>query len=299
MRARQLEVFCTLMRCGTVTGAAAMLNISQPALSQILLHTEDQLGFKLFDRVRGRLVPTQEADELYSQAEHIFSELDALKRRTVDMRHGRTGLVRLAASAPPSMSIVPRALTAFREAHPEIVVRSLIASQTAIVEMLRNGEVSLGIAMNNLPHAGIHAETVGRATLVCVVSAGHRLAALDRVRFADISDETLISYRADTLPGRLLAASAEAEDFAYAPAIEIDLSITALPYVRDGLGIAIVDSLLPWEQFNGVVTRPFEPRIEVPVAILTSNDRPLSASHELMRDCLRAACRDLKRSSGT
>ncbi|MDT4879650.1 Bacterial regulatory helix-turn-helix protein, lysR family [compost metagenome] len=62
------------MRCGTVTGAAAMLNISQPALSQILLHAEDQLGFKLFNRVRGRLVPTQEAEELYSQAEHIFGE---------------------------------------------------------------------------------------------------------------------------------------------------------------------------------------------------------------------------------
>ncbi len=290
MRARQLEVFCTLMRCGTVTGAAAMLNISQPALSQILLHAEDQLGFKLFNRVRGRLVPTQEADELYAQAEHIFGELDALKRRTVDMRHGRTGLVRLAASAPPSMSIVPRALTAFREAHPEIVVRSLIASQTSIVEMLRSGEVSLGIAMNNLPHAGIHAETVGRSSLVCIVPATHRLAGSDCVRFADIREETLISYRADTLPGRLLAASAEADDQIYAPAIEIDLSITALPYVRDGLGIAIVDSLMPWEQFNGVVTRPFEPRIEVPVAILTSRDRPLSASHELMRDCLRAAC---------
>jgi DNA-binding transcriptional LysR family regulator len=296
MRARQLEVFCILMRCGTVTGAAAMLNISQPALSQILLHAEDQLGFKLFNRVRGRLVPTQEAEELYSQAEHIFGELDALRRRTVDMRHGRTGLVRLAASAPPSMSILPRALTAFREAHPDIVVRSLIASQSSIVEMLRSGEVSLGIAMNNLPNAGIHAETVGRATLLCVLPAGHRLADLERVRFTDIRDETLISYRADTFPGRLLGAAAEAEDMAYAPAIEIDLSITALPYARDGLGIAIVDSLLPWDQFNGIVTRPFEPRIEVPIAILTSNDRPLSASHELMRDCLRDACRALAES---
>ena len=295
MRARQLEVFCTLMRCGTVTGAAATLNISQPALSQILHHMEDQLGFKLFNRVRGRLAPTQEAEELYSHAEHIYAEFDALRRRTVDMRHGRTGLVRLAASAPPAMSIVPRALTLFRKAHPEIVVRSLIAPQLSIVEMLRNGEVSLGVTMNNLPHPGVHAETVGRATLVCVVATEHRLAALERVRFADIRDETLISYRADTLPGRLLAASGEAEDFSYAPAIEIDLSITALPYVRDGLGVAIVDGLLPWEQFNGVVTRPFEPRIEVPIAILTSNDRALSKGHALMRECLRAVCRELKR----
>jgi DNA-binding transcriptional LysR family regulator len=157
--------------------------------------------------------------------------------------------------------------------------------------MLRNGEVSLGVTMNNLPQAGIHAETVGHAALVCVVPEGHRLAALERIRFPDLRSETLISYRADTLPARLLARAAEAGDLTYAPAIEIDLSITALPFVRDRLGIAIVDGLLPWEQFNGVVTRRFEPRIEVPIAILTSKDRPLSTSHSLMRDCLRAACR--------
>ncbi len=50
MRARQLEVFIAVMRAGTVTAAARTLNISQPALSQILLHTEDELGFTLFER---------------------------------------------------------------------------------------------------------------------------------------------------------------------------------------------------------------------------------------------------------
>lgn len=297
MRARQLEVFCTLMRSGTVTAAAAMLNISQPALSQILLHTEDQLGFKLFDRVRGRLVPTQEAEELFAQAEPIFGELDALRRRTVDMRHGRTGLVRLAASSPPSMSIVPRAMVAFREAHPDIVVRSLIASQSVIIDMVRKGEVSLGITMNDLPQRGLAVETVGHADLVCVLPTGHRLAALDRIGFADIGGEPLISYRADTLQGRLLAVAAESANLVYSPAIEIDLSITALPFVRDGLGLAVVDGLSPWQQFNGIVTRPFTPRIEVPIAIVTSKDRPLSASHEWMRDCLRVASRGLSRIS--
>jgi DNA-binding transcriptional LysR family regulator len=290
MRARQLEVFCMLMRCGTVTGAAAMLNISQPALSQILLHIEDQLGFKLFDRVRGRLVPTHQAEELYPQAEHIFSQLGALRRRTADMKHGRTGLVRLAASAPPSMSILPQALTAFREAHPDIVVRSLIAPMASIVEMLRSGDVSLGIAMNNLPHHDLNVETVGHADLVCIMPADHRLAARQIIRFSDIQEETLISYRADTLPARLLTSAAEAEDVSFSPSIEIDLSITAFSFVRDRLGIAIVDGLLPWENFPGIVCRPFVPQILVPIAILTSKERPLSTSHELMRDYLRQAC---------
>lgn len=284
-----------LMRCGTVTGAAAMLNISQPALSQILLNAEDQLGFKLFNRVRGRLVPTEQAEELYPEAERIFSELGALRRRTVDMRYGRSGLVRLASSAPPSMSIVPKALLAFREAHPDIVVRSLVAPVMNVIEMLRNGDVSLGVAMNNLPHHDIDVETVGHTELVCVMPAGHRLAALDRVGFADIGDETLISYRADTLPARLLAGAADAEGVSYAPAIEIDVSITALPFVREALGIAIVDGLIPWEQFPGLVRRPFQPRIPVPIAILTSRNRSLSGSHEAMRDCLRQACATLGR----
>lgn len=279
-----------LMRCGTVTGAAAMLNISQPALSQILLHAEDQLGFKLFNRVRGRLVPTQEAEELYPEAERIFSELGSLRRRTMDMRYGRTGLIRVGASAPPSMSIVPKALKAFREAHPDIVMRSLIAPMLNVVEMLRNGDISLGIVMNNRPHHDIDVETVGQAELVCIFPVGHRLAGLESVGFADIGDETLISYRTDTLPARLLAAVAEAEGRDFAPTIEIDVSMTALPFVQNGLGVAIVDGLLPWDQFLGIVRRPLRPRTTVPIAFLTSKDRPLTGSTALMRDHLRKVC---------
>jgi len=290
MHARQLEVFCTLMRSGTVTGAAAMLNISQPALSQILLHTEDQLGFKLFNRVRGKLAPTREAEELYPEAERIFSELGALRRRTVDMRFGRTGLIRVAASAPPAMSIVPKALSAFRDTHPDIVVRSLIAPLDNVVEMVRNGDAPIGIVMNDMPRHGIEVETLGHADLVCVLPTGHRLAGKDTISFADIQDETLISYRADTLPGQLLARAAETEGLGFNPAIEIDISITALPFVRDGFGVAIVDGLLPWEGFPGLVRRPFLPRITVPVALLTSKDRPVTGSHLDMRDCLRLAC---------
>ena len=56
MNLRQIEVFHAIMEVGTITGAAKTLNISQPAVTTMLKHTEDQLRFRLFDRLHGRLV---------------------------------------------------------------------------------------------------------------------------------------------------------------------------------------------------------------------------------------------------
>ena len=140
MRARQLEVFRAIMRSGTVTGAAKALNVSQPALSQIVLHTEDELGFRLFERVKGRLVPTPEADELFPEADRLFDDLDNLRRLALDLRHGKVGTVRLAASGPPSLSFVPRALRRFRELHPGVRTLSYVVPADTITSMLDRGQ---------------------------------------------------------------------------------------------------------------------------------------------------------------
>lgn len=293
MHARQLEVFCTLMQAGTVTGAAARLNISQPAVSQMLLQTEDQLGFKLFNRIRGRLVPTQEALDIFPETERIFSELAALRRRIRDMRQGRAGLVRIAASPPPAMALIPAALAGFRARFPQVIVRSQVAPMRHIVQMLRDGEISLGVIMNDRPHHEVDVETIGHSRLVCLLPPEHPLAAAEHVTLADLQDETLISYRGDVLPGARLIAMAEAEGLDYLPAIEIDVSISALPFVQNGLGIAVVDAMLPWDRFRDVVVRPFRPETALPVAILTNSARPVTGPAAQMLDCLRRAMPDL------
>ena len=57
MRLRQIEVFHAVYTCGTMTSAARLLNVSQPSVSKVLAHAEQQLGYPLFERVRGKLVP--------------------------------------------------------------------------------------------------------------------------------------------------------------------------------------------------------------------------------------------------
>lgn len=293
MRARQIEVFRMVMRCGTLTSAAEALNVSQPALSQILLHTEDELGFKLFQRVKGRLIPTPEADDLYPEVERLFGDLEALRGRARDLRHGKAGIVRLAASAPPSLSVVPEALRHFRSAHPALRVLSYVVPAEIIMRMLDDGQAGLGIAMTDAPSAGIASEIIGRTPIVCVLPAGHALAGQEAITAADLQGETLISYRASSLPGQLLRTAFSGEGLAFQPEMEIDVSIIGLAFVQQGLGLALVDGLLPWHSFPGLVTRPFRPEVTLPLCLLTSTRRPLSRSHDLLRTHLRTACRQL------
>ena len=58
MRLRQIEVFYAIMTTGSLRKAAEVLNVSQPAASKVLRYAEHSLGFALFERKGGRLVPT-------------------------------------------------------------------------------------------------------------------------------------------------------------------------------------------------------------------------------------------------
>ncbi|RJT41394.1 LysR family transcriptional regulator [Mesorhizobium waimense] len=290
MRARQLEVFIAVMRAGTVTAAARMLNISQPALSQILLHTEDELGFALFERVKGRLRPTPDALEIFPDAERLSAGLDGLRRKTTDLRLGRAGLVRVAASPPPAMAILPRAFTKFRAQHPDVLLRSHSAPIAAIVDMLRAGDASLGVAMDDRLPPDIAAEVIGSIGFVCLLPAGHALQKKTELTLADLVGQELISYRGNTRPADELAHAARAHGVTLSPSLEIDVSISAVGFVQAGLGIALVDGLLPWHQFAGLAVRPLAAGPEFPISLLTSRARGLSRADEMMRDEIRAAC---------
>jgi DNA-binding transcriptional LysR family regulator len=289
MNARQIEVFRTIMRVGTLTGAAQALNVSQPALSQLLLHAEDQLGFKLFRRLRGRLVPTPEAVEMFPEAERLHRDLEGFRRFAAELRHGVAGSLRLVASAPPSLSFLPRALAAFRRAAPGVRLSCSVLPVDVAMEKLARGDADLGVAMSDVPSPMVEARVIGHTHVVCVLPEAHALARQAVVEVGDLGAETLISYRPESLPGMLLAQAFGRAGTAYRTPVEIDVSVIALSFVQQGIGVALVDGLIPWTSFPGLVVRPFRPTVRLPIAVLTATRRPLSRQQELLREGLGAA----------
>lgn len=78
MRLRQIEIFNAVYDSGSISNAARNLNVAQPTVSKILKHTEDQLGFLLFQRIKGRLVATSEANVLYKETCIIYRQINKL-----------------------------------------------------------------------------------------------------------------------------------------------------------------------------------------------------------------------------
>jgi len=114
MRLRHIEVFHAIKRSGSISRAAELLCISQPAVSQVLKHAEVQLGFKLFKLDRGRLQPTPEAEILGSAVEKVFQDLDAVQQVAMNLQRGATGRMRIGCLPAVGLNLLPLAVASHR-----------------------------------------------------------------------------------------------------------------------------------------------------------------------------------------
>ncbi len=71
LQLRHIEVFHAVYSCGSISSAAKLLHVTQPAISKSLQHAESRLGYLLFERHKGRLIPTDEARILFVEAKNI------------------------------------------------------------------------------------------------------------------------------------------------------------------------------------------------------------------------------------
>jgi len=289
MNARQLEVFRAIMRNRSLTAAAEALHVSQPAVSKMLRHFETQIGYALFERLGGRLVPTAEAQLLYRDADRIFREIEVLKGLSDRIRDKQVGLLRVGASAPPTFALLPYATERFRQHNPglRVVLQTLTAE--AIDEHIMLGDIDLGVTMRWSTETQLRCESLGKASIVALMRPDSPLTKLKAVTAADLAGYPLISYGPQTPAGKLLEQAFRAAGVQAEMQIEVSLSIAAFALVQHGLGIALVDGLVPWRNFGDLVVRPFQPDIVLDIVLSRSALRPQTRyGREYARD-LRAA----------
>src|SRR5262249_42863844 len=98
MDLRQLRTFVTIAEQGTVSGASALLRVAQPALSRQIQELENDLGIKLFDRIRRRLILTTEGKLLLADCRGALSAVGSVKEHAQSLRRPDAGVLNVAAT---------------------------------------------------------------------------------------------------------------------------------------------------------------------------------------------------------
>ncbi|MEM9622174.1 MAG: LysR substrate-binding domain-containing protein [Pseudomonadota bacterium] len=148
MRIRHIEVFHAVYSSGSVTQAARMLNVSQPSVSKVLGHAELQLGFELFERVSGRLVPTPEAERLYDHVERLFDEIGVVRRVANNLRNLGDGKLRIAATPAMGMDLVPKMAAEYMKAFPGVFFEMETLHYSEIAAALNESRIDIALAFD-------------------------------------------------------------------------------------------------------------------------------------------------------
>lgn len=172
---RQLRVFTEVARQGSVTGAAASLHLTPPAVSMQIREIESQVGMALLDR-RGRQVSLSTAGEYFLvHARRLLAELKAAETTMARLQHLEHGLLTIGIVST-AQYFLPRLLARFRDDHPGVDVRLRVAAnREQLLAWMEAGEVDLSVMGRAPREIGARAEAFAAHPLVFVCPPGHAL----------------------------------------------------------------------------------------------------------------------------
>lgn len=282
MNIRQLEAFRAVIVAGSTVGAAKLLRLSQPAVSRLLGQLEASLALTLFDRTSGRLQPTTEAMLLYSEVERTFSSVDKIREIARDISAANAGELTIASMPLLALGFLPAAVAEFASLHPRMRISLVVQMSPRVAELVAAQQVDLGFGefpfqSSSFDRPGVEAEEFARAPHLLAVPSGHRLAGARVIRPTDLAGERFVSLTRSTV-GRLIVdrifeqAGVERETV-----VETQVGALVADFVMRGLGVGLVDPFTARDYAGrGLVAIPFEPVVEMRLAMMHPTHRPLS-----------------------
>lgn len=145
MELKQLSYFMTVVREGTISGAARKLHLSQPPLSMQMKLLEEELGCVLFERGSRKIRLTEAGRLLYKRAGTLLELSEMTRQELQDHRDGVTGAVRLGAVSSVGSSLLPEWAAAFHREYPSIRFEVFEGNTYQLLEQLHAGLVELAV----------------------------------------------------------------------------------------------------------------------------------------------------------
>jgi len=289
MRLRYIELFHAVLTTGSLTGAASLLNISQPAASKALQQAEHHLGFPLFSRVRGRLQPTRQALLMRHHIDRIMRELYDLERLAVNIARPESHPLRVACTPTLAQALVPDAIARLGKAYPGTSVELFTQHSAVMCESLMLREADIGLTLQDTGHHGLLHEPLCRGSIVAIAPPGwwpaRELA--QPLPIAALADQPMIGITVQDALGNMLQSHLAKVEPAPRTCVWVQTYQLACSLVARGGGLALVDPFTARCSRDPVQMRPLKLQMEVALYAVYRPDNPLNCVQARFLDHVR------------
>jgi DNA-binding transcriptional LysR family regulator len=272
MDLKLLETFKVVVETRSATQAAAILGVTQPAVSAQLGRLEETIGFRLFDRSGGRLKPTNEGLSFYEDVSKALGNFEHLEQAAENIRKGSLGRLAIASHPSAGISLLPALVARFLKDHEGVAVRLITRNSDVVRSLFPSQLYDIGLAELPIDYQGL--KTVKyRVPCVAVLPTGHALEAQEVITPRMLSGLPFFAVSRDRPTHHVIArvfADAGAE-FNLVGEAELFASICAV--VASEGAVSVID---PWtaDSFGAkVIVRPFAPTIHYEIGVFHSAER--------------------------
>ncbi len=236
------KVFHTVAKCGSLTRAAELLYISQPAVSQAIKQLEGQLGCELFHRTyRGMELTAQGGKLIYRDVEEALGILESVENRLSEIKSVASGTIRIGATDSIFAHILSERIVEYHERYPAVKIELVTGTSPETIEQLKSNRVDIGFLNLPVEDNGIELlHTVAHLNDIFVANDSFAQLKGKCVTFAQLQSLPLLMIESNTIARRVLNNFTRNLGIKISPDIEVGTWDFMIKLVIKGMGLGCI-----------------------------------------------------------
>lgn len=250
---KHLETFCKVAETGSFSRAGEAIYLTQPTVSGHIASLEQTVGLRLFDRLGRRVALTNGGQIFYRYAKEILRLRDEALNAVSEFSHLIKGRITIGGSTIPGEYFLPKVMGSFQREVPGISIGLVIADSQEIFDMLRAGEIEIGVVGMRFEGEGVDAYPLFRDRVIVVAPAQHPLVSRREISWEELCAAPLLirergSGTRKAFERRVAAAGLRMDDFRIIG--EMGSSTAVKEGVKAGMGLGIISDLAVREEIE-------------------------------------------------
>lgn len=287
MELRHLRYFVTVAQQQNVTRAAALLHISQPALSRQIRDLENEVGVQLLERTPNSVHLTPGGKIFLQECNAILNRVESAVEKVRVKSQAIKSVIRIGYAATPAVEILNESMQKFHRLHPRVSIELFDLSSNGILKGVREKKLDLGVTVTVSPQSfdGLVLEQLGTYDINVAFHKKHRFVKYKQVPLSEIAKEELITFTRTEHPEAIPALHKILAQYTDDPKIvmECDSISSLFVAVEAGKGVGLGFSTMAKIAGNRIAVRPVTPAsLRLPVGVIYNDQRLSEMANEFL-----------------